>query len=236
MMKNHFHLSYPSKNIKTGPIAVSTSSAITCPDSCPLKKNGCYADSGPLALHWRKVSNGERGCDFQEFLNKIKELPRGILTRINQSGDLMGENEVINPVELDMLTKAGKKVEMFTYTHKQVLFGRGVPTEIVKNNRAAISAANEAGFTINLSGNNLDHADKLFDLGIAPVVSVVPSDVTRNCVTPKGRRMVVCPATKSDRMNCDKCRLCQKKDRNFGIVFPAHGSRKKRVDLIVNNK
>ena len=68
------HLTPFSKNIKTGPIPVSTSSKDTCPDSCPLKGNGCYAESGPIAIHWAQVTKGNRGLEWSEFLDSIRKL------------------------------------------------------------------------------------------------------------------------------------------------------------------
>ena len=69
----NFHLTLKSSNVKTGPIPVSTSSAATCPPTCPFNNGeGCYAGSGPLALHWKKVTEKTRGDQFAEFLNKIE--------------------------------------------------------------------------------------------------------------------------------------------------------------------
>ncbi len=53
-MSHHIAFTRVSSNAKTGPIPVTTTSEETCPVSCPLKRNGCYADAGPLALFWRK--------------------------------------------------------------------------------------------------------------------------------------------------------------------------------------
>jgi len=61
------HLTLKSGNVKTGPIPVSTTSKASCSDTCPFKDNGCYADGGPLALHWRAVTEGARGTDWQSF-------------------------------------------------------------------------------------------------------------------------------------------------------------------------
>jgi hypothetical protein len=58
-----------SYNKKTGPIPVSTSDALTCPDSCPLKTGGCYAKGGPLALVWRNVE--KLGTNWDDFCAKI---------------------------------------------------------------------------------------------------------------------------------------------------------------------
>lgn len=90
-MAHTYHLTRVSANKKTGPIPVSTTSKSTCPASCPLKGNGCYAESGPLALHWNAVSKGGRGHDLDHFCHEIKRLPKGQLWRYGQAGDLPGD-------------------------------------------------------------------------------------------------------------------------------------------------
>ncbi len=59
---NYYHLTQISANKKTGPIAVSTRPKKTCPPECPLINDGCFAASGPLNLHWLKVSDNNRGA------------------------------------------------------------------------------------------------------------------------------------------------------------------------------
>ena len=56
-------LSFPSRNAKTGPIAVSSTSRRTCPSSCPLAGDqGCYAEAGfHTRLHWDRLSPGATG-------------------------------------------------------------------------------------------------------------------------------------------------------------------------------
>lgn len=224
----HYALTPHSRNAKTGPIPVSTSTATTCPESCPFNNgSGCYAASGPLALFWRKVTNGAVGGNFTTFLAQIAALPLNQLWRHNQAGDLPGNGDAIDTLELEQLVAANAGKRGFTYTHKPA----------VGKNAAAIAAANAAGFTINLSGNNLAHADELASLGIAPVVTVLPSAVSGNVKleTPNGRRVVVCPATYRDNVSCATCGLCAVRDRNVIIGFPAHGTRKKRADAVARN-
>jgi hypothetical protein len=72
----YYHISLKSTNKKTGSMVVTTSSQKTCPHSCPFKKNGCYADSGPLQIHWRKVTNGERGLTYKKFLEELRGIER----------------------------------------------------------------------------------------------------------------------------------------------------------------
>ena len=217
------HLTLVSRNVKTGPIPVSTTSAESCPSACPFNNaNGCYAASGPLALHWRKVTNGLSGDSYGAFLDKVSRLMKGQLWRHNQAGDLIGEGDTLDVQALALLVKANKGKRGFTYTHKPLAS---------QVERDAIRDANKGGFTVNLSGNTLAHADTLADMGIAPVVVVLPHDATSNTVTPKGRKVVVCPATQRDDISCASCGLCQKQ-RDSIVGFPAHGTSKRKADLI----
>jgi hypothetical protein len=92
-----YHLTLKSGNEKTGTMPVSTTSRHTCPSSCPLKGNGCYADSGPLGIHWAKVNRGERGMNFHDFILAVNALPKDAVWRHNQAGDLPGTNRVSCP-------------------------------------------------------------------------------------------------------------------------------------------
>lgn len=220
---------------------VTTSEQKTCPDACPFKRFGCYADSGPLQMLWAKLSNA--GADeteiqngramlplftFKEFLAAVKR-QSGKLWRMSQAGDLPGKNNVINRAKLNAIVAANKVAGAlgFTYSHKPVLG----ESPIAAKNREVIKHANDNGFTINLSANNLRHADLLIDLKIGPVASVVPMDQTTNTTTPRGRKVVICPATQRDDVSCATCGLCQRQ-RDFVIGFPAHGTSKRKADQI----
>jgi len=216
-------LTIKSRNTKTGPIPVSTTSAASCPDACPLSgKNGCYAEGGPLGMFWKKVTEKRAGASFADFAEKIAALPAGQLWRHNQAGDLIGDKNQIDATALAQLCDAAKHTRGFTYTHYDC--------ENDTHNRDAVKRANDAGFTVNLSGNNLDHADKLAALKIAPVVVVMPSDATENTTTPQGRKVVVCPATQRDDVNCKSCGLCARQGNRPIVGFPAHGISKKRAE------
>jgi len=219
-----FHITPKSKNVKVGKMAVTTSTATTCPTSCPFKSNGCYADSGPLKLHWDKVTRKERGDDWSTFISKIKDLPTGSKWRHNQAGDLPGDMEKLDNEKCIELAKANKGKRGFTYTHYDVLDNF--------QNAITVNIMNHLGFTVNVSANNLEHADKLCDLDIAPVATVLPIEQTTNTVTPKGRKVVVCPATYKDDVSCASCMLCEKWDRNVVVGFPAHGTSKKKASAI----
>ena len=87
-MNNNVALTPISTNRKTGAMPVSYSTREWCPDDCPLKKHGCYAKHGHTGIHWRKVTAGERGTDWDTFVSKVRHLPKGGIWRHNVAGDL----------------------------------------------------------------------------------------------------------------------------------------------------
>ena len=214
----HVHLTPKSANVKTGPIPVSTTERASCPSDCAMKAE-CYAASGPLALHWAAVSNGARGTDWATFTDAIAALPDGQLWRHNQAGDLPQANGTIDPALLGDLVAANIGKRGFTYSHHR----DAASIQWIRH-------ANQWGFTVNLSANDLHDADALADQDAGPVVVVLPSTQTSNTTTPKGRPVVVCPATQRDDVSCATCQLCQRQ-RAAIVGFPAHGTRRRVIDI-----
>lgn len=225
-MSYNVHITMKSRNAKTGPIPVSTTTFDTCPDACPLRANGCYAEHGPLGMHWRKVTEGKTGQSWESFCDVVASMPADTLWRHNQSGDLPGNRIAIDSEALASLVKANAGKRGFTYTHYNMA---------IAGNLEAVKHANKHGFTINLSANSLRHADALASYGL-PVVTVLPSTVdgatTPSVTTPQGNKVVVCPATYRDGISCATCKLCAVRDRKVIIGFPAHGVTKKRADSV----
>lgn len=215
-----------SSNRKTGPIPVSTTSRESCPNSCPLY-TGCYAAGGPLKIHWDKVTSGEQGDSWENFCQDIAGLRRGQLWRHNQAGDLPGEGEEIDAEALALLVEANRGRRGFTYTHK-------LPH--VNGNAAAIKHANDNGFTINLSANNMREADELANLDIGPVVVILPREAEDVTFTQEGRTVIACPADKHDHVTCATCQMCQKADRKSVIGFRAHGTFAKKAERIARGE
>lgn len=251
---NNTNLTIKSPNRKTGEIPVSTSSMETCPDACPLKKNGCYAGAGHTFMFWKKVTEKRAGVSYNEFLQKVEALPPGVFWRHNQAGDLepsADNKEIIDFEKLQGLYYANRDKKGFTFTHYDLLN--------YNENAAFVKISNQNGFTINASGNNLDHADSLADLDVAPVVSVLPIEYERKTEknpdapgkrfseslekyktrlqalpmeTPQGRKLVICPATYNESTTCKNCQLCAKVKRKSIVGFPAHGISKKKAQAV----
>lgn len=220
-----YHITPKSANAKTGQMPVTTTSSDSCPPSCPFAGGGCYAKSGPLALHWLKVSEGKRGGSLEDLTAFIRALPEGTLYRHNQAGDLPGEGESLDARALRKIVQANAGRRGFTYTHKYHK----------KSNLKHIKTANAQGFAINLSANNPAHADELAETGAGPVVCVLDQATTKNTTTPAGRKIIICPATVRDDITCSTCGLCALVNRSVIIGFPAHGTAKKKASAISNS-
>jgi len=240
MIQEKFHVTPKSSNVKTGDIVVTTSTATTCPEACPLKRE-CYAKSGPLAIHWKAVTNGSRGSTWSAFLDDleraVRKAPAGQVWRLNQAGDLPGLGNAIDGERLaDLVTlNARSGGRGFTYTHKPILAADANGDQaLADRNLEAVRQANADGFTINLSANDLAHADSLAERseGRLPVVVLLPLDAPARLVTPGGRRVITCPAQLREGITCKTCRLCSRSDRTVVVGFLAHGSQAKGASRI----
>jgi hypothetical protein len=218
-----------SDNLKTGPIVVSTTEKDSCPKECALHKE-CYARFSFLGGHWKKIGQvikGKRyGDNWDKFCERLKKVAKNKLFRHNQAGDLPklpGPYVVdkIDRLKLRQLVNAAKKLRGFTYTHF-------CPKD--SHNRDAIQDANKSGFVINLSSNNLTEADEYANLGIGPVVTIVPLGLPAlGLRTPEGRTVVICPAQRRDDVTCESCKLCAVGNRKSVVGFYPHGVSKKKL-------
>lgn len=216
-----------SGNAKTGPIPTSVTARESCPTTCPFYDQGCYAKYGPAAIHWRKVSNHDRGHSWSEFISQIRNLPHGQLWRHNVAGDLPHNDGNIAYHRLKELMTANKGRRGFTYTHHI----------LNEHNIVSLQNANMSGFTVNVSTENVEIADSVMTQWEIPAVAVVSSDEKRRFFkTSSGRKVIVCPATIHENVTCATCGLCAQAKRKFIIAFPAHGVAKKIVSRKVTNK
>ena len=245
-MPTNIHMVAGSRNRKTGPIPVTTSDKGSCPPGCALW-DCCYGRYGHIGAWWDQLTTGRMRT--KEALELIRKLPYNQLWRHDQAGDLPGRGNRISEYQLKKLVKANGRRRGFTYTHKPVLAKPGrEPAKYMLENRRLISWANEEGFRINLSANNLTMADALIDLDIAPVVSIAPmledpwwdqwGAHPQRITTPKGRPCIICPESNGYDVQCSTCGICQLPAvivmgyRDDIILFPAHGPKKKQLSEI----
>jgi hypothetical protein len=65
-------------------------------------------------------------------------------------------------------------------------------------------------------------------------VTIVPLETPKVSYTPKGRRIVICPAQAGLQASCATCRLCARAKRSFIIGFLPHGTHAKEVSQIAS--
>ena len=209
-----------SSNAKTGPIPTTMTEKDSCPDTCPLKLSGCYAENFPLSLHWGKVS--ETGISASKLASNLKALPIGQLWRHNVAGDLPHDNGVIDLKELEPIMQAveRRKLETILYTHHQL-----------KKNIKQLEQVKRRGINVNLSCNSVSEAIAAVQAGFN-AVTLMPSSAPK--VTKlDGAKVVICPAQTSERVTCASCGLCAKDRGNTIIGFYPHGARSKKAETTI---
>jgi len=110
-----------SQNAKTGPMPASIIERASCWGGCAFYQNGCYAESGALALHWDRVSRGLAGGSWSEFYARIAAVRPGRLWRYAQAGDLPGYGAEIDGKLREQLVAANAGRNVIAFTHKRVL-------------------------------------------------------------------------------------------------------------------
>lgn len=207
-------------NSKTGAMLLVRSPRSTCPESCGLKGNGCYAENFPLALHWLKQDTV--GVDFATVLYAVRTLPKKALWRLFEAGDFepSSENpELISSQQVISLLAANNGKRGFGYTHYPVL-----------PNLETLQLMNASGLTINVSADSFEQAEVYFSLGL-PTVVVVAENFPKDIVV-DGVRVVVCPNQSTpSKPTCLQCQMCQKPDRDYVIGFRAHGTKKRKIKV-----
>jgi hypothetical protein len=216
-----------SQNAKLRGTAASYHSSDTCWSGCGMR-DACYAKTGHTSLAWKRCD--DKGLSWPAFVVALGRLLPGERYRYGVCGDLPGVAAEVDAAKLAELGRATSKAVSWAYTHKPT--GAGY-----RKNALAIAAQNRRpGLAINLSADNLAQADEYVDRAIGPVVVVLPKDTATSQRTPKGRLVVVCPASLGQ-ASCSTCGgsdgpLCARKDRTYIVGFPAHGSAAKKADVI----
>lgn len=217
-----------SKASKLGGMYATYVGRKTCPPSCPLYRDGCYAEGIRVRTPWMRAE--DEGRDLDGLVREVRSWMPGTRWRYAIAGDLPGEGETVDARALSRITAAVRSsgVQGWTYTHK---------SPHVKGNAKAIAAANRGGFTVNISVHGPAEADAALELAIGPVVMVLPERREDHPkATPSGVPIVQCPATmEGSSVTCATCgngkgALCARTDRDFIVGFPVHGVSKRKAE------
>ena len=215
-----------SNNSKTGNMPVTYSTIADCNPGCKhYIWQTCYGLWGHVGIHWRKVSTGERGVSWREFLDEIWTLPKKTLWRHNIAGDLPRQkySKLLSRKRCIALAKAARRTKPFTYCHH----------EKVPHNLTIISEMNEMGFTVNLSTDTLKEAALWYKHSTLPIVTLLPKGSPK-VQEVEGVKIIRCPAEYSSVKCAPVCAhtMCGNPDREWVIGFTPHGTKANDADVI----
>ena len=215
-----------SENSKVGDVAATYAPiAQTCPTSCALRNNGCYAQSGNVGFQVRRTERETEGMngdtvavlEGDEIADMARHSPKGHALRIHVSGD------ATSTFRAQQMAR-GASVwlgPVWSYTHAW----RTVPRDAWGRVSVLASVETEEGALRALQEG----------YAAALVVSAHPAD-GRAYRTLGGLKLIPCPSQTRD-VKCTDCRLCWDDKnllrQNAAITFAAHGSGKKRALTVV---
>ena len=185
--------------------------------------------TGPLALHWNKVSNGDRGKGWRDHLADLATLPLLSPLRLNQSGDLPHSAGKISRRYLVALLDVIKrrKLRAWTYTHHDLVKGE---------NAELLRRAVRSGLTINISTETVEAADAVIAAGLPATITVPSTEKRTAWFTPEQNFVMVCPEQRDGRdVTCADCTLCHNRGKRVVIAFKAHGTRKATADQLLKD-
>lgn len=193
----------------------------TCPSSCPLKDQGCYAQTsfvGMINLRMQRRAKGESVMDVARSEAKAIDasynggpVPQGRALRLHVAGDsrtLLG-TRIINKAVARWKQRGGGDCWSYTHAWKHVPRGEWSNVSILASiqNTSEVEAAKAQGY--------------------APSI-VVPEHPSDKAYKLPGSDTTFIPCPNQTRgVGCTDCNLCMKADwlheTNRGIAFSVHG-------------
>lgn len=208
-----------SLNSKIGPVSTTYAAQQSCDQSCPHYGNGCYAESGMVAIHTRKLN---KAFDSQtpediakEESNAIRGLSGNLDLRVHTVGDCKTPESarIVSDAMRHHRKKRGRGA--WTYTHAW----RNVPVE------------NWQGESVLASTETVSDAKEAMQAGYPTAIVVEEFDSPKPYFK-DGIKILPCPAQTQDKQ-CVNCRACMHGDsllRTKTVIgFVPHGSQKKKV-------
>lgn len=222
-----------SKNKKLGDMAATYASIEgTCPKSCKLRNNGCYAGLGNVGFQVRRLDR-EAALHKKSSLDLAREEAglihaairnghnAGRALRLHVSGDVRSKRGAVALAKACAAWQDQGGGKTFGYTHSwrkipRNLFGRISILASVEKPSEAIEAI-RANYAPSLIVSGFPNGDKAFTVG--------------------GIKFIPC-VNQTKGITCDNCRLCMDDkmllSQNAGIAFAVHGVQNKRALEVIN--
>lgn len=214
------HFVKRSKNGKLGIMSAFYRTPDTCPDTCPLKDEGCYALFGPGGVGPFKIAAKHGSDDVASVIDQaIREVPQNGILRWEVSGDVVLPDGVTIDHEYIAQTNrfvaARPDVRVIRYSHAW----RQMSPEMF-------------AYPVNASCETLQDISEARAAGWQTVITATGPDDEVIGMTVDESRAIICP-NQTHGVTCAECQLCSK-ERTSTVVFLPHGSGKRRASLAVS--
>lgn len=213
-----------SQNRKLGYVSSTYASQVSCPESCPFRNAGCYAENGRMALHTRKL-NDSPVSDYIEVAEAeaaaIRTLSGRFPLRLHVVGDCKTKEaaEIVSKAADEHRAKRGQPAWSYTHAHD-------VPREAWGN------------VSILRSCESAEQVEQAFEAGYAAAMVVPEFKKDSAYEVAPGLTGIPCPEMTGRAQSCEECGLCMRDDKLRAsrrvILFAAHGNRKKTVAQAVS--
>ncbi len=204
------HVTLRSSNAKTGPLATTYREQSSCPTTCPLMGNGCYATGRIFGIS-RKFGSE----DTVAVRALVTTLKSGQGLRLNVSGDFLDVNGEPDRDYIDAVNHVATErpdVKIIAYTHAWRILS---PSDFVFGVNASCESAAEVAEA------------RAAGWGTVMVNGPVGEQIA-------GTRVVRCPAEYRDEVTCASCMLCAKTPSiPTTVSFTAHGAGKAKATAAV---
>lgn len=208
----------------------------TCPSSCSLKNDGCYAQLSFVGITSSRLNKEAVDSTALEVARaeskaidnayKGKHIPYATNLRIHVAGDsrTIKGSKLINSAVGRWKKRGG--TNCWSYTHAWMNVHRSIWSNV----------------SMLASVANVKEAELAREKGYAPAIIVGEFTNSKAFTLPGSDiKFIPCPAQTQPggkQIGCSDCKLCFNADRlfrdNFGIAFAAHGVRKNNIKRQLN--
>ncbi len=215
-----------SQNAKIGTASATYATQSTCPDTCPLMSNGCYAEKSFAGITTRRLNGtGETRLDLLAQLeaDAIDSLSGKLDLRVHVVGDCKTDKsaKLVSMAMLRHTAKFAKRAWTYTHAWREVLATswNGVNVLASCDTLKDVNTAAELGWATALVARK----------GTALFESLKQLKRSTTMIDLDGikRTLIPCPNQVSDKKpSCIECGLCMRaeflKATNSTIVFLEH--------------
>ena len=208
-----------SRNSKIGDASATYVSQASCPPTCPFKNSGCYAETGVIGIHTRRLNRSVTSdllqiaqCEADE----IRKLTGRFPLRLHVVGDCTTDAaaDIVSAAASEHQLKHGQPAWTYTHAHN-------------------VQRESWRDISVLRSCESIEQVRQAHKDGFAAAL-VVP-EFERDTAYPIAEDIVgiPCPQQTGKAKDCMQCRLCMQDAKLHNarriILFSAHGASRKRV-------